>query len=81
MLDNLRVMLKDVFRLRNEGVAYAKLARAHGYVDGYMRSLLELGVAEQRELLEVVAEVRRVTDGPSTRAIEPELVSDVSAVA
>ena len=42
MLDNLRAMLRDVFRLRTEGVTYARLARAHGYVDGYMRVLLYL---------------------------------------
>src|SRR4051812_3740104 len=41
MLENLRGMLRDVLRLRTEGVAYAKLSRAHGYLDGYMRVLLE----------------------------------------
>jgi hypothetical protein len=66
MLDNLRSMLQDVFRLRGEGVAYARLARAHGYVDGYMRVLLETGVADKRELLALVADERRRAEGPAT---------------
>lgn len=66
MLDNLRVMLRDVFRLRTEGVTYARLARAHGYVDGYMRVLLEAGIADKRELLAIVAEERATHDGPAT---------------
>ena len=42
--------------LRASGAAYAKLARAHGYVDGYMRVLLETGVAEHKELLALVSD-------------------------
>ncbi|MBI3203352.1 MAG: hypothetical protein IT377_28850 [Polyangiaceae bacterium] len=66
MLDTLRTMLRDVFRLRNDGVAYARLARAHGYVDGYMRALLEANVCDKRELLALVAEERSHVDGPAT---------------
>lgn len=72
MLDNLRTMLKDVFKLRREGVAYARLARAHGYVDGYMRVLLETGVATRKQLLELVAAERARADGPATGAVESE---------
>lgn len=70
MLENLRAMLRDVFRLRTEGVAYARLARAHGYVDGYMRVLLEAGIADKRQLLAIVAEERATVDGPATIAVE-----------
>ena len=66
MLETLRAMLRDVFRLRMDGVAYARLARAHGYVDGYMRVLLETGIADKSELLEIVAEERNKVDGPAT---------------
>lgn len=66
MLDTLRGLLRDALRLRKEGAAYAKLTRAHGYVDGYMRVLLESGVAEYGELLEVVSDERRRMDGPAT---------------
>jgi hypothetical protein len=72
MLDTLRVMLKDVFRLRSDGVAYARLARAHGYVDGYMRALLETGIADKNELLSLVAAERAQVDGPATGAVPAE---------
>ena len=74
MLDNLRSMLRDVFELRTEGVAYARLARAHGYVDGYMRVLLETGMTSKTELLSIVAEERARTDGPATLSLQRENV-------
>jgi len=70
MLDNLRTLLREVFQLRREGTAYARLARAHGYVDGYMRVLLEAGVATQKELLQVVADERGRADGPATAVVD-----------
>jgi len=72
MLENLRGMLRDVLRLRTEGVAYAKLARAHGYLDGYMRVLLETGLFSQKELLALVSEERNQHDGPATRSVSDE---------
>lgn len=69
MLETLRAMLRDVFRLRMDGVAYARLARAHGYVDGYMRVLLETGIADKGELLDIVAEERSKVDGPATSVL------------
>ena len=71
MLDNLRAMLRDVFKLRSDGVAYARLARAHGYVDGYMRVLLETGIADKQELLALVAEERVRAGGPATVSLDP----------
>jgi hypothetical protein len=75
MLENLRVMLKDVFKLRREGVTYARLARAHGYVDGYMRVLLESGMATRQELLALVSTERVNADGPATRQVQSEEVA------
>jgi hypothetical protein len=72
LLENLRGMVRDMLRLRSEGGAYAKLARAHGYVDGYMRVLLETGVTDQKTLLSLVADERRKFEGPSTRAVSAE---------
>ena len=69
MLENLRGMLRDVLRLRTEGVAYAKLSRAHGYLDGYMRVLLETGLFSQKELLALISEERSLHDGPATRIV------------
>jgi hypothetical protein len=69
MLAELRRMLKDVFTLRQEGSTYPRLARAHGYVDGYMRALLEGGHATKEELLRLVAEERGAAAGPATREV------------
>ena len=73
MLENLRGMLRDVLRLRTEGVAYAKLSRAHGYLDGYMRVLLETGLFSQKELLSLISEERNLHDGPATRIVTSEV--------
>ena len=75
MLDNLRLMLRDVFRLKAEGVTYARLARAHGYVDGYMRVLLETGLASKAELLALVAEEREAREGPATGEIHADVAA------
>jgi hypothetical protein len=72
MLETLRVMLRDVFRLRGEGVPYARLARAHGYVDGYMRALLENAITDKQELLSLVAEERQRVHGPASAPVSAE---------
>jgi len=66
-LSDLRVMLRDVFAAKTAGQAYARVARAHGYVDGYMRALLETGLFTRTELLEVVAAEREQVSGPGMR--------------
>ena len=75
MLEHLRSLLNDVFKLRREGAAYARLARQHGYVDGYMRVLLESGIATRTELLEIVAAERVRADGPATGTLESEVTA------
>lgn len=79
MLETLRTMLRDVFRLRQDGVAYARLARAHGYVDGYMRALLEANLVDKAELLAVVAEERVAVDGPAIRTLDASGAAIVAA--
>ena len=66
MLVELKTMLRDVFVARTEGAAYARLARAHGYVDGYMRAMMETGMITKEELLGVVAREREQAYGPAT---------------
>ncbi|MBM4373640.1 MAG: hypothetical protein FJ095_01035 [Deltaproteobacteria bacterium] len=70
MLIELRKMLHDVFVARATGASHPKMTRAHGYVDGYMRALLESGAATKDELLALVAEERAVVSGPATEAVE-----------
>ena len=74
LLDTLRSLLADALHLRESGVAYAKLARAHGYIDGYMRVLMETGVASQAELLQLVTCQRAASQGPATREVESDAV-------
>jgi hypothetical protein len=69
VLSDLRGMLRDVFAAKAAGQAYARVARAHGYVDGYMRALLETGLCTRAELLEVVAAEREQVSGPAMREV------------
>jgi hypothetical protein len=70
MLAELRRLLRESFTLQHEGGSYAKLARAQGNADGYMRALLDAGHATPKELLALVAEERTSVRGPATRPIE-----------
>jgi hypothetical protein len=54
VIEDVRRMLSDVFAAKASGETYERLARAHGYVDGYMRALLDLGFVTKDELLELV---------------------------
>ncbi len=62
-------MLRDVFTATATGHAYARVARAHGYVDGFMRALLDTGFATKAELLDIVAEERENISGPAVRSM------------
>jgi hypothetical protein len=79
MLAELRRLLHDVFVARAEGSNHSRLSRAHGYVDGYMRALLESGHATKQELLELVALERTRVSGPATREIAAESAADIAA--
>jgi hypothetical protein len=80
MLAVLRSLVKDMLQLRTEGVAQGKFARAHGYVDGYIRVMLDAGLASERELLDVVLEERRRGAG-SAPAVNDSLPLDMPQVA
>lgn len=69
-LKQVQTMVAEVTRARFEGGAYAKLARAHGYADGYMKALLDLGLVERAELLKAIGEERGrvVSEGLEPRA-------------
>jgi len=69
VLGELRSMLRDIFLAKAAGETHARLARAHGYVDGYMRALLETGVVTKDELLEIVASERERSSGPAMRPL------------
>ena len=65
MLAELRTMLSEVFTAKALGEQYGKLARAHGYVDGYMRALLDLGCTTKAELIDVVNSERERSSAQS----------------
>lgn len=78
MLSHLREMLHDVLAAKAAGETYAKLSRAHGYVDGYMRALLEMGAATKGELLAIVAAERESVSGPALGSFE-DVADEVAA--
>jgi hypothetical protein len=51
-------LLKDVLKARFAGAERSKLARAHGYADGYMRALLDAQLVDKATLLRAVSESR-----------------------
>lgn len=69
VLSELQTMLRDL--LAAAGGGRGRIARAHGYVDGYMRALLDLGIVEQAELLQLVAAERERASGPAIRVLDP----------
>jgi len=71
MLNELKVMLYDALLAKTRGVTYPRLARAHGYVDGYMKALLDAGLATNQELLSIVSEARTTVDGPAVAETTP----------
>ena len=70
LLSTLRNILRQSFELRYAGASYEKQARAQGYADGFMCSLLESGVVAERELLSFVQDVRRGVDGPAVTEVQ-----------
>jgi hypothetical protein len=70
MLAELRGMLRDVLSAQAAGQVHSRMARAHGYVDGFMRALLDTGTVDKRELLELVATERELASGPALRTLE-----------
>jgi len=79
MLAELRRLLHDVFVAHTEGSNGNRLSRSHGYVDGYMRALLETGGVTKQELLELVATERARVSGPATREVCEASASDIAA--
>ncbi len=59
MIERVQELVRQVTEARFEGALYAKLSRAHGYADGYMRALLDAGLVDRETLLAAVGEARR----------------------
>ena len=72
MLSTLRTLLRDALTLQHEGAGCLRLGRAQGIADGFLRALLESGMAPSAELLAIVAEERAARSGPATRVLTRE---------
>jgi hypothetical protein len=72
MISELRTMLRDMLAASASGTGGVRLARAHGYVDGYMRAMLDQGVATRAELLAIVGTEREHFAGPALRVMDPD---------
>ena len=72
VIAELQTMLRDVLSAASGGTSYARIARAHGYVDGYMRALIDLGIAGQKELVQIVAAERERASGPAVRVLSAD---------
>ena len=64
VLRDLETMLRDVLTASGAVRSYSRMARAHGYVDGFMRGLLDTGFASKAELLEIVGLADRSAHRP-----------------
>lgn len=79
LMGELKALLNDFLIAKTNGVTYPRLARAHGYVDGYMKALLETGVFTKKELLAIVAEQRTAVHGPAILEATPVPGAEVAA--
>ena len=79
MLAELKRMLNEALCAQAAGASYSKLAKAQGAVDGYMRALLDSGLATKQELLELVAAERARVNGPATREMLLDTAQEIAA--
>jgi hypothetical protein len=76
VLEELRTMFRGVLALSASGGSQGQHAHVRGCVDGYMRALLDLGVATPGELLRLVASERQRANGAAVGILEPPPVDE-----
>jgi hypothetical protein len=72
LLAEVRRMLQELFLEHQRGASGLRWTRTHGYLDGYMRGLVDSGAVSHRELLTLVGEQRSRTSGPALGELQPE---------
>lgn len=72
LLARVSELIRQVTEARFEGTQYAKLARAHGYADGYMRALMDAELVDRDALLKVVGGARQATIDTMDEAAKAE---------
>jgi hypothetical protein len=76
LLGRVRELFRASLDARFTGGAHHKLARAQGYADGYMRALVDAGLADSSTLLRVIGAER--TRDASPTAPEPAAAIDAA---
>lgn len=71
MVTELKRLLTEAFEAQRRGALQSRLGRSYGYIDGYMRVMIDAGVASESELLELVTNERVRHSGPATKALSP----------
>ena len=71
MVHELQLMIRDLLDERTTGQYSARSAQTRGYVDGYMKALLDLNVVTQQELLTMVNLERERIHGPALHTFKP----------
>jgi hypothetical protein len=77
----LRNMIREVIAQSASGATQPRMAQSRGFADGYMRALLDLGVASQRQMLDLVASERERAGGPALRIVDPAALHGDTATA
>jgi hypothetical protein len=72
LLEILKSLLRDSMRLHSEGASGARLGRADGYVDGFVRALVESGLADHASILAIVKGVRREVGGAAVGEVRSD---------
>jgi hypothetical protein len=68
----LRSLLRESMRLHTEGASGVRLGHADGYVDGFVRALVESGLADQASVLAIIKGVRREHCGAALGELETD---------
>jgi hypothetical protein len=69
VLGQLRKILAEMYDARYAGVDGPRLYRAQGLVDGYLRALTHLGIADNNELIAVVNDEKHRAASRADRAL------------
>ena len=68
----LKSLLRESMRLHADGASGQRLGRADGYVDGFVRALVESGASDHKTILGIIKGVRRELGGPATAEVESD---------
>lgn len=76
----LREMMHELFDARYGGSDAARIVRAQGLADGYMRALSDMGLVKEWELLDLIDDERRkAAEKIEMRYVTPMRASETAA--